>query len=325
MDPNPFMDKLFGVDDSGCISSRYISQLLKLAWSGGLPSPGIRALCWRIFLGLISSSDKSMWESEFNANMESYRSMRTKVLPSLDKVSVDPLSQLSDGNSEHSEEWNIYYKNVDLINFIKTDLDRLYISGIPDEHFESPQRRDMLLSILLVWSFQHPVISYRQGMHEVAGYVMYCVEQELKAFNSFREGTNGKPANDEYGLLNVINEANVEAHTYALYARIMKELEPIYDPVAFTPRGAESQPFVVQYSMKIQGTVGRFDQPVFKVLCFVVTLFLVYEFCSNGYRALSADVGLRVVHAPRGMQHLRTDLRPAMVPRAPGSRVHREW
>lgn len=153
-----------------------------------------------------------------------------------------------------NDEWTIYYKNVDLINFIKTDLDRLYISGIPDEHFESAQRRDMLLAILLIWSFRHPVISYRQGMHEMAGYVMYCVELELKAWNSIRAANaEGKPTRDEFGLLNVINEQNVEAHTFHIFARIMDELEPMYDPIALTPRGAENQPFVVQFSTKVQG------------------------------------------------------------------------
>lgn len=255
MDDDANMEKLFGVDDSGTIASRHIHNLLRLAWTGGIPTDGLRGLCWRVLLGLVSASDKSLWNGELSKMIEEYQVIRSKVLPSLDKVEVDPLSQLSEGTESEKEAWNIYYKNVDLINFIRTDLDRLYISGIPDEHFESPQRRDMLLAVLLIWSYQHPVISYRQGMHEVAGYVMYCVEQELAAWNAARESAEaaGKPVKDEFGLLKVFTEQNVEAHTFHIYARIMNELEPIYDPVSFTPRGAESQPFVVQYSMKVQG------------------------------------------------------------------------
>lgn len=49
-------------------------------------------------------------------------------MPSIDKVKVDPLSALSDGD-EFSEEWTAFYKNVELISFIKGDLDRLYMSG----------------------------------------------------------------------------------------------------------------------------------------------------------------------------------------------------
>jgi hypothetical protein len=255
MDTDANMEKLFGVDDSGIIAPRYISNLLRLAWTGGIPSDGLRALCWRVLLGLISASDKTLWQDELSTMIGEYQTIREKVMPSLDKVQVDPLSQLSEGPAAENDAWSIYYKNVDLINFIKTDLDRLYISGIPDEHFESPQRRDMLLAVLLIWSYQHPVISYRQGMHEIAGYIMYCVEQELTTWNKAREsgGVGGKPGVDEFGLLNVFTEPNLEAHTFHIYSRIMNELEPIYDPVAFTPRGAESQPFVVQYSMKIQG------------------------------------------------------------------------
>jgi hypothetical protein len=112
----------------------------------------------------------------------------------------------------------------------------------------------MLLGILLIWSFDHPVISYRQGMHEMAGYMLYCIELELSAWNVLRAtATDIKPANDPYGLLNALTEENIEAHTYNLFKRIMNELEPIYDPVSLTPKGVENQPFVVQFSAKVQG------------------------------------------------------------------------
>ncbi len=259
MDPTPHLEKLFGADDSGYIPPHHITHLLRLAWSGGLPSDGLRAICWRVLLGLISASDKCLWEKEMNDMIESYAATKEKVLPSLDKVSVDPLSSLSAGTTEHSQ-WSTYYKNVDLINFIKTDLDRLYITGIPDEYFESPARRDMLLAILLIWSFDHPVISYRQGMHEMAGYVLYIIETELASFNALRAtGTPTKLANDPYDLLAVINEANVEGHTYHLFVRIMNELEPLYDPVSLTPKGVENQPFVVQFSTKVQGKIYQLN------------------------------------------------------------------
>ena len=95
MDPYPHIEKLFGADDSGYIPPHNIVHVLKLAWSGGLPSDGVRAICWRVLLGLISPSDKCLWEKELSEMINSYNTVKATVLPSLDKVSVDPLSSLS--------------------------------------------------------------------------------------------------------------------------------------------------------------------------------------------------------------------------------------
>ena len=75
---------------------------------------------------------------------------------------MDPLSALSTGDDQGSE-WNAYYKNIELANFIKGDLERLYLNGVDEEYFHTPERRALLLSILFIWSAINPAISYRQG------------------------------------------------------------------------------------------------------------------------------------------------------------------
>jgi hypothetical protein len=75
---------------------------------------------------------------------------------------VDPLSALSTGNDQENE-WSAYYKNIELSNFIKGDLERLFLSGVDEEFFHTSERRAMLLSILFIWSAINPTISYRQG------------------------------------------------------------------------------------------------------------------------------------------------------------------
>jgi hypothetical protein len=65
---------------------------------------------------------------------------------------------------------------MELVSFIKGDLERLYVTGIDDTYFEAKWRRDVLLNILLVWALQNPHISYRQGMHEIVGPVLYVIE-----------------------------------------------------------------------------------------------------------------------------------------------------
>ena len=113
------LEKLFGPDDSPTIQSFYIKQLLRLAWSGKTCSEGLRPICWRVLLGIISSTDKSQWKNQLEQQTKSYADLKERILPSLDKVKADPLSMLSSGGDGQNEEWNSYYKSVELSNFIK--------------------------------------------------------------------------------------------------------------------------------------------------------------------------------------------------------------
>ena len=89
-----------------------------------------------------------------------------------------------------------------------------------------------------------PALQYR--MHEIVGTILFCVESESSAWADV-------PAAHPWADL--FRPAAVEAYTYSLFQRIMTELEPIYDPVPTSFHGVENQPFVVQFSMKIQGNL----------------------------------------------------------------------
>jgi len=82
-------------------------------------------------------------------------------------------------------------------------------------------------------------------MHEILGSLLYCVEKELEEWAS-------DPSPNPLRAL--FSPQTVEAHSFWLFERLMLELEPIYDPVPTSSHGVESQPFVVQYCVKIQGT-----------------------------------------------------------------------
>lgn len=232
-----------------------IDNLLRLAWTGDMSSEALRSLCWRIFLSQLSAHDKTEWPGQLLRSVEDYRSLKARVMPSIDKVKDDPLSALSAGDGGMSTEWSAYYKNLELTNFIKGDLDRLYLGGIEDEYFQTNERRTMLIEILFIWSIEHPMISYRQGMHEVVGAILYVVECELTAWEEARSSPDfaTTAGTSEIALSQCFTSANVEAYTYSLYDRILLELMVLYDPLQVT--GIESQPFVVHYCTKIQGTL----------------------------------------------------------------------
>jgi hypothetical protein len=236
-------DKLFGSMDSKVVSAPLINQLLKTAWNGNMCPDYMRGLCWRILLGIIPSNDKVNWDTHLNRILQDYHDLKSRVMPSIDKVKDDPLSALSVGD-KISDEWSAYYKNVELNNFIKGDLDRLFLTGLDDEYFQTHEKREVLLALLFIWSMEHPMTSYRQGMHEIIGVVLYVIETEQVGWERYGNDHKLKP---------LFTPQNVEAFAYSIFDRIMIELEPLYDPLPVA--GAENQPFVVQFCTKIQGTI----------------------------------------------------------------------
>lgn len=264
-------------------------RLLKSALSGNIKYPPIRALYWRIMLGMLSSSSSSnpsVWSKQLKDQVSTYKSIKEIVIPSLDKATVDPLSSFSDSNTSNNSnnntnEWVRYYKNVDLTNVITKDLDRLFITGIEESYFQTPERRNMLLSILLIWSYQHPVNNYRQGMHEIVGYILFCVELEVTEWENVREEIINNDDDDggdyavhsirtsssstkekdrsviktktHHPLLHSFDRTTIEPYTFHLFTRIMDELEPLYDPTSTSVRMVDKQPFVTQFCVKIQG------------------------------------------------------------------------
>jgi hypothetical protein len=173
------------------------------------------------------------------------------------KVAADPLSGLAadsdsgsgagaGGEAEASDEWTAYYKNVELSNFINGDLDRLYMNGIDDEYFQKPERRQILLNVLLLWALLHKKTSYRQGMHELAGPILFVLEEEMR-----------DPSLAQYRF----SESSLEAHTFLLFSRIMQDLELLYDPSP-SPHGSDKQPQVVAFCSRIQDSALRKLDPL---------------------------------------------------------------
>lgn len=210
-----------------------------------------RGLLWRVFLGLLPLPDANFanWRAELSQQSSDYARLREATMPSLTKVAADPLSASladSDPNSEATDEWTVYYKNVELSNFINGDLDRLYMNGIEDEYFQSEQRRELLLSVLLLWALLHKKTSYRQGMHELAGPILYVLEQELEQFT----------ASGSDNIFGLSRASTLEAHTFVIFSRIMQDLDVLYDPTP-SPHSPDRQPEVVAFCTKIQETTLR--------------------------------------------------------------------
>ena len=228
--------------DSGGLTEVGLKDLQRKVCSNtDVISPAIRGLAWRVFLGVLPyNKPMTTWRAELEKQSSDYARMKEDTMPSLVKVQADPLCGLSDGKNE--DEWTAYYKNIELSNFINGDLDRLYMSGVDDEYFQTPFRRALLLSVLLLWALRHKRTSYRQGMHEIAAPILYVLEIELAAFAA---------ASAEEQQLFGLSEASLEAHTFVLLERIMDDLETLYDPTP-SPTSPDKQPEIVAFCSKIQ-------------------------------------------------------------------------
>eukprot|EP01031_Cornospumella_fuschlensis_P023238 gene23238-28224_t len=204
--------------------------------------------------------DSNSWTSVLQEYSEKFEKLKHEVMPSIDKVKVDPLSALSDGD-EFSEEWTAFYKNVELISFIKGDLDRLYMSGIEDEYFQSKSMRSMLLAMLFIYSYTHSYISYRQGMHEIAGICVYVVTMEQKWIAECLKDTTTTHTSSLPSELHTLlaSPAHTEALAFMLFERIMVELEVLYDPLPLS--GAEALPYICIFCTKVQEHYLRILDP----------------------------------------------------------------
>ena len=115
-----------------------------------------RCIYWRYIFGLVSSRSTTTWVAELKNSEVEYAALKKDIFPSITNVGFDPLS-------ESNAESLIYFEKVEKVKSIELDLNRLYITGIDDDYFHTKKRKNILLSVLLIWSVLHPKISYRQG------------------------------------------------------------------------------------------------------------------------------------------------------------------
>ena len=229
---------------NGTPIGRSVETLQRQAWGGKMSTMQLRPLCWRMFLGIIPlHCPMEAWKSRIEIKAAEYARIRDAEFPKMDRVSADPLSAYSE--DKESEEWKKYYKDVELCNFIGVDLDRLYLHGIEDEYFQTKERREILTNVLFVWSARHRTISYRQGMHEIVGPILFCLENEVDAW-----ANSDLP--ESHALYQCFTRASLEANIFWIFERVMAELDILYDPNPSSTKGPEALPSIVSFCAKVQ-------------------------------------------------------------------------
>ena len=187
--------------------------------------------------------DTSSWSQRLLAHDETYRSWKGECYGSLlTQEAGDPLAT---GEAQTS-----FYNQLENKRVIELDLSR-----IGDDMFYQQQKRsDILLNVLFLWSMQQARIGYRQGMHEIAAILLYGLEQELDEWKT-------KSTTTIHALSDALSSSGfyLEAQTYRLFARVMQEMESLYDPTpilltssSLSSSREELLPPVVHYLTRMQ-------------------------------------------------------------------------
>jgi Rab-GTPase-TBC domain len=181
-DPNiDQLDQIFRSDSEGILSSDTKSKLHEKLWSENVSldpiSESNRCICWRYLLCLISPTNKNDWANELNQSVAIYVDMKSTTSPSVINVGLDPLS-------DENPDILSYFDSLEKVKSIELDLNRLYMSGIDDEYFQTKRRKGILQSVLLLWSVQNPSISYRQGntLPDILHSILFLIPNAVKLY-----------------------------------------------------------------------------------------------------------------------------------------------
>ncbi|CAG9322570.1 unnamed protein product [Blepharisma stoltei] len=198
------------------------SQLRQLALSGHLLPLHNRFVSWRIFLGLLPEN-KSLdeWVEICTKLREDYRKLQESQCSvktnNLDPLIFNPLSSATEN------PWNNFHVDNELKGIIRQDVDRTFQERLL---FQLPEIKQLLTSILFTWSKQNSDISYKQGMNEILGIILFVAYAERAP-----ETSEISPQAARY--LSILNDPRyIEADSFWMFSRVMDlGIKELFNPV----------------------------------------------------------------------------------------------
>lgn len=222
-------------DDPSLILKTNLYVFQQKAFNGNmLTCQALRGIIWRLFFGLLTGTSYKFWCLEMDKYHEKYIKLQQETIAcSLSNrfMDIQKLNTLKQNRKLTPiidiifEDISKYNHKLDNMRMIKIDVDRLYLNGIPDEYFqESERRKSSIIVVLLLWAMNHPSIGYRQGMHEIAGTIVYVLDIEYEAMQSLLPNT--------HSLYEYYKDYEYyESHLYWMFNHIIKDMLPLYSPI----------------------------------------------------------------------------------------------
>ena len=150
-------------------SSRGGSETLvfQRAIAGQLRDSSVRGVCWRYFLGALSGPPAG-WPVQVREQQAAFSALCVEHCVELDHaadaLTTDDVTVCNPLSVDEASPYARFFAGSALREEIGRDLERLHPGNA---FFEQPAVQRLLLRVLFVWSRSHPVLSYRQGMHEL--------------------------------------------------------------------------------------------------------------------------------------------------------------
>ena len=197
-----------------------------LARSGKLESP-LRGAYWLLCARTALKPDGALtmttgsWVDAVGAHRRAYEAQKSEAYEHGADHEADDLvknNPLADGEDS---SWAVYHKDMELLDEIEKDLNRLYPNGCGDMFCEASMR-SMLKDMLFVWCKAHPETSYRQGMHELIAPIVYVLHTEAEMLSDTASAAR-------HGILgSIITPEHVEHLSFSIFEAVMAQMEPMF-------------------------------------------------------------------------------------------------
>jgi hypothetical protein len=150
-------------------------------------------------------------------------------------VEAASLSSPSSSSPLSSNQHDHYQNNNNMMDDTMVDVVLDDDDDDDDDKHGQLKRRAVLRQVLFVYTCEHPDSGYRQGMHEIASYLLHALQLDQDALE---KGGFNKDKYDEIANSLTATTADLSADTYTLLVHILTAILPAYD-VGPTP---QSQP-----------------------------------------------------------------------------------
>jgi len=103
----------------------------------------------------------------------------------------------------------------------------LYPTGC-DDFFTQESISEVLKSVLFVWCKLNKDTSYRQGMHELAAPILYCLYQDASQGLGDDEDQTAEDAQIKRILSSTMSMSHLEADLFWILERMMRDMKPLF-------------------------------------------------------------------------------------------------
>ncbi|XP_050068905.1 TBC1 domain family member 5 [Anopheles maculipalpis] len=196
-----------------------LPELRQLAVRGELRASPFRSICWAIFLGVLETPALTSWPQQRSDARAHYHHLKEQFVlnPHQQTTDIrdDPLSQ------SKQSLWNQHFCDQELCAVIKQDVVRTF-PGV--DFFRKPTIQELMTNILFCYARQFPAMCYRQGMHEILAPLIFVIHSDQQALAHIQE----LHPDVDRTLLTVLDPQYLEEDSYALFSKIMAQIESFY-------------------------------------------------------------------------------------------------